>query len=123
MVNKNTQRSHPARALASTPPYPTAMVYKRHLGGVAVAVAQYTVIPGVWTWTWTARECVVPSAHKEEVFCPLKPENKFRQRKKHINACNYLVILIRKTQIFLTNEINTLMHVITQLYINKEHAN
>jgi len=52
------------------------------------------VIPGVWmwTWTWTARECVVLGAHKEEVFGPLKPANKYRQRKKHVSACNYLVI-------------------------------
>jgi len=92
MVNKNTQWSWPGCALAGTPMYPATMVYKHHLGGVAMA--QYTVIPGVWmwTWTWTARECVVLGAHKEEVFGPLKPANKFRQRKKHVNACNYLVI-------------------------------
>jgi hypothetical protein len=71
MANKNIQQKRSARALASTPPYPAIMIYKCHLGGVAVV--QYTVIPGVWTWTWTARVCMVPGAHKEEVSGPLKP--------------------------------------------------
>jgi len=74
MEKKNIQRSRPTRALVGTPLYQTVMVYKRHLCGMA----QYIMAPVVWTWTWTARACMVPSAHKEEVSGPLKPANKFR---------------------------------------------
>jgi hypothetical protein len=85
MEKKNIQRSPPASALAGTLPYLAVMVYKHNLCGVA----QHTVTPVVWTWTWTARACVVPGAHNEEVSSPLKPANKVRQRIRHINAYNY----------------------------------
>jgi hypothetical protein len=52
MENKNIQQSRSTCDLAGTPPYFAGVVYKRHLGGVAVA--QYTVAPRVWTWMWTA---------------------------------------------------------------------
>lgn len=94
MENKNIQQSQSAHDLAGSLSYPAGMIYKRPLGGVAVA--SYTLTPGVWAWTWTwiwtTRECMVPGAHKEEVSNPFKPANKLKQRKKHVNACNYLVI-------------------------------
>jgi hypothetical protein len=85
MEKKNIPRSQTASALAGTLAYPGVMAYKRHLCGVA----QHIVTVVAWTWTWTTRACVVPGAHKEEVFGPLKPGNKVRQQIRHVNAYNY----------------------------------
>ncbi len=85
MEKKNIQRNQATSALAGTLPYLVVMAYKRHLCGVA----QHTMTSVAWTWKWTAQTCVVPSAHKEEVFGPLKPGNKVRQQIRHVNAYNY----------------------------------
>jgi len=95
MENKNIQRSRSACNL--TWPFPAGMVYKCHLGGVAMV--QYTVTPGLWTWSWRAQVSVVPGVHKEKVSGPLKPANKCRHIIKHVKS------------------------ITTQLYISKEHAN
>jgi hypothetical protein len=93
MENKNIQQSRSARDLAGSPPYSAAMVYKRHLGGVATV--PYITTPGVWM------------QHKN-AWCPVCTR---RRSLVHSNL---------RTNLY--NEKNTLIHVITQLYINKEHA-
>jgi hypothetical protein len=76
MEKKNIQLSWSARDLTwSSPSYPTALVYKRHLGGVATA----QLTPELWTWSWRARVGAVPDVHKEGVSGPSIPANKCRQ--------------------------------------------
>lgn len=78
MENKNIQLSWSAYDLTwSSPLYTVAMVYKRHLGGVATE--QYTVTPKLWTWSWRARVVMVSDVHKEGVSGPSIPANKCRQ--------------------------------------------
>jgi hypothetical protein len=78
MENKNIQLCWSARDLMwSHPPYPAAVVYKRHLGGVAMQ--QYIVAPELWAWSWEAWVGVVPDLHMGGVSGPLIPANKCRQ--------------------------------------------
>jgi len=98
MANKNIQRSRSTCDLTwLSPQYSVVMVYKRHLGGVAMA--PYKVTPGLWTWSWRARVGVVPCVHKEGVSGSSKPANKFKKIIKHVKS------------------------ITTQLYISKEHTN
>jgi len=63
MENKNIQLSWSARDLTwSSPPYPTTMVYKQQLGGMATT--QYTVTLELWTWSRGARVVVVLDVNK-----------------------------------------------------------
>jgi hypothetical protein len=76
--NKNIQLSWSAYDLTwSSLPYPVAIVYKRHLGGVATP--QYIVASELWTWSWGAQVGMVPDVHKNGVSGPSIHANKCRQ--------------------------------------------